>query len=182
MDLLLQPTLTVFLRTFLALLFVVAAISKLQHREEFYGVVRNFRLTPDWLSRPLATLLPVAELAVAAGLLIRPLAPWAAAFAAALLLVFAVAIAVNVLRGRVAIDCGCFRQGMKQPLSWLLVLRNVALAAAALLVAAVLPAVPPAAIPDLVTGTTAGGLAMILYFSVSLLSGLPAPRRTARTS
>lgn len=182
MDLLVQPTLTVFLRTFLALLFAIAAISKLANREEFYGVVRNFRLTPDWLSRPLAIFLPVAELAVAAGLLARPMAPSAAAAAAALLLVFAVAMAVNVLRGRTAIDCGCFRQGMKQPLSWLLVLRNVGLAAAALLVAAVLPLAPAATLPDLVTGAAAGGVAVILYISASLLSGLPAPRRAAKTS
>lgn len=182
MELLAQPMLTVFLRSFLALLLVLAAVPKLIHREEFYGVVRNFRLTPDWLSRPLAALLPVAELAVAAALLVRPVAQGAALAAAALLIVFAVAMAINVLRGRTAIDCGCFRDGMKQPLSWLLVLRNIGLASAALLTAALLPSVPAASVPDLVAGAAAGAVAVILYFSASLLSGLPAPRRAAKPS
>lgn len=182
MELLVQPTLTVFLRTFLALLFLLAAVPKLIHREEFFGVVRNFRLTPDWLSRPLALLLPLVELVLAAALLVQPVAHWAALATAALLIVFAVAMAINVMRGRTYIDCGCFRQGMKQPLSWLLVLRNIGLAAAAVLTAAVLPSVPAPSVLDLFVGVAAGAMATILYFSASLLSGLPDPRRAAKTS
>ncbi|MEF9603853.1 methylamine utilization protein MauE, partial [Paracoccus sp. PXZ] len=78
--------------------------------------------------------------AVAAGLVMTPLAAPAAITAAGLLLVFAAALAINVLRGRTQIDCGCFRNGLKQPVSWLLVLRNLVLTGLALAVAAGLPA------------------------------------------
>jgi len=119
---------------------------------------------------------------LAAALLVQPVAHWAALATAALLIVFAVAMAINVMRGRTYIDCGCFRQGMKQPLSWLLVLRNIGLAAAAVLTAAVLPSVPAPSVLDLFVGVAAGAMAAILYFSASLLSGLPDPRRAAKSS
>lgn len=169
-----EPVVTLCLRTFLALLFATAAWSKLTRLEEFYGVVRNFRLLPDGASRAVAWLLPVLELLVAIGLVLRPLAVPAAQLAAVLLLVFAVAIAVNVVRGRTAIDCGCFRQGLKQRISWWLVGRNAGLAILALVVAAVLPAVQPASIVDIVTGLLAGATAMVIYLGASLLGGLVA--------
>jgi hypothetical protein len=50
-----------------------------------------------------------------------------------LILLYAAAMAVNLLRGRRQIDCGC--GGEVHPLSWMLVLRNGVLAAAGLAVA-----------------------------------------------
>lgn len=174
-----EPLITTALRVFLALLFATAALSKLSRIEEFYGVVRNFRLLPDGLSRVVAFVLPVIELAVAVGLVIRPLAAPAAMAAAALLIVFGLALAINVARGRTSIDCGCFRQGLKQPVSWLLVGRNILLTMVALAVVYLLPqtAVPGAA--DWLIGLLAGTLAMVLYFSGSMLGGLAAAQKEA---
>lgn len=172
--LLIEPALTWALRTFLALLFVTAGLSKLQNLEEFYGVVRNFRLLPDGPSRAVAYSLPILEIAVAAGLLASSGTVPAAVTAALLLAGFAVAIAINVARGRTYIDCGCMRQGMKQPVSWLLVLRNGVLAGLALAVAVLLPSVRPAGLADLFVGLAAGGTAMMLYVSASLLGGIMA--------
>lgn len=166
------------LRTFLAVLFAAAAVGKLTAMEEFYGVVRNFRLLPDGPSRIAAMVLPVTELAVAAGLLITPLAVPAALTAAVLLAVFGLAIAINVLRGRTQIDCGCFRNGMKQRISWAMVGRNAVLAVAALGAAALLPLARPAAAPDLAAGMTAGAVLFLLYFSASMLAGMPARKTT----
>lgn len=173
-----EPVLTVGLRTFLALLFATAAWSKLQRLEEFHGVVRNFRLLPDAATRGVAWLLPGVELAVAAALLVRPWAGTAAVAAAVLLGVFALAMAINVLRGRRSIDCGCFRQGLgtRQPVSWLLVGRNLLLAALALAVAAGLPLSREAAALDLVAGIAAGGTLMLIYLGASLLGGIAVAR------
>lgn len=99
-DLVANPAALLAIRVFLALIFATAALSKLGHAEEFYGVVRNFRILPDRLSRVTALALPVVELAVAAGLLIAATAVPAALAAAALLAVFGAALAINVLRGR----------------------------------------------------------------------------------
>ena len=169
-----EPLIPWALRTFLAILFASAALSKLTGQQEFYGVVRNFRLLPDMASRVVAMVLPVVELAVAAGLLVTSLAVPAAITGAALLAVFGLAIAVNVLRGRTWIDCGCMRNGMKQRVSWVMVGRNAVLTAMALGVAALLPLSGTTGAADLATGLLAGSVLFLLYFSASMLGGFPA--------
>lgn len=181
-ELLTEPSVTLMLRVFLALMFATAAVSKLGHADEFYGVVRNFRILPDGPSRAVALALPVVELAVAAGLLIRPLAVPAAFTAAGLLAVFGLALAINVARGRTSIDCGCFRNGLKQRVSWMMVLRNAVLTAAALAVALLLPQVPAPGLAQTFVGLAAGSVAMLLYVSASMLGGLPAARRSTGLS
>lgn len=167
-----EPLFLWSLRVFLAALFATAAISKLTAMEEFYGVVRNFRLLPDALARPVALALPPVELAVAAGLIVPALALPAALGAAALLAAFGIAIAVNVLRGRTQIDCGCFRDGMRQGINWRMVGRNAALTALALGLAALLPGAPAGGPVDIATGALAGTVLALLYFSASMLGGL----------
>ncbi|WP_309299067.1 MauE/DoxX family redox-associated membrane protein [Methylopila jiangsuensis] len=179
MSLIAEPLVTTFLRSFLILLFAGAALSKLRRTEEFFGVVRNFRILPERLARPVAAALPFVELATAAGLAVPAVAPYAAGTASGLLIVFGLAIGANVVRGRTAIDCGCFRDGLKQPLSWRLVGRNAVLALAAGGLAAALPLARPAAPVELAVGVAAAGLAMLLYFSASLLGGLSAGARRA---
>ncbi|MBX9884144.1 MAG: methylamine utilization protein MauE [Novosphingobium sp.] len=139
------------------LVFLQAALAKLRHRELLVGVIANYRLLPAVLVAPAALLLPPAEIAVAIGLLLGGQA-LAAAAAIALLVIFAVAMGINIVRGRRAIDCGCGRSHLRQPLSWLLVARNLVLAA--LLVPRLLPGAMPTA-ADLVVAL-AGGLAVFL--------------------
>src|SRR6185437_12643335 len=115
------PMIDLFLRFLLALVFAVAAISKLQNADEFHGVVRNFRLLPEAVDGALAAALPWVELVIAASLLLGIATFASGAIAGVLLLVFAAAIAINIVRGRTEIDCGCFRQGMRQRLNWALV-------------------------------------------------------------
>ena len=169
-----EPVILWALRSFLAALFASAAVSKLTAMEEFYGVVRNFRLLPDPLARLVARVLPVLELAVAVGLLVTPLALPAALTAAALLAGFGLAIAINVMRGRTAIDCGCFRNGMKQRISWAMVGRNAVLTVLALATAALLPVARAAGPADLAAGVMAGLVLILLYLSASMLGGMPA--------
>lgn len=177
MRLLSDPLVTTFLRSFLALLFVGAALSKLRHQDEFMGVVRNFRLMPEMLAAPFAAVLPWVELAVAAGLLVDPVLPYAAAAASGLLVLFAVAMGINVARGRKAIDCGCFRTGYKQSLSWALVLRNVALAAAGVGLLVLVDASRATTWADIVAGAFAASVAMLLYITFGLLGGVAATAR-----
>lgn len=179
MWLLSDPLVTIFLRSFLALLFAGAAYSKLRHKEEFEGVVRNFRLMPEWMASPIAALLPWIEIAVAIGLLVDPALPYAAVAAGGLLVLFAVAIGINVARGRKAIDCGCFRTGYKQSLSWLLAFRNIVLASGALVLAMLTEGTRTATIVDLTTGAMAAGVTMLLYLTAGLLRGIA---HTARTN
>jgi hypothetical protein len=115
------------------LVFLGAAREHWRHRGLLAGVVGNYRLLPGALIRPVAMALPVVELALAACLLAVPFGTGGLALAAglcgaALLLVFALAMAINLRRGRGFIDCGCGHAALRQPLHGLLVLRNLVLA------------------------------------------------------
>lgn len=125
------PLLGVAASVAVALLFAVAGIDKLRHRDLLPGVIANYRLLPDALVAPAAALLPGVELLVAAGLLLG-FAPLAPLVAIALLLVFAAAMAINIGRGRRHIDCGCGHVGLRQSLGWGQVARNLVLATALL--------------------------------------------------
>ena len=108
------PLLGVAASVAVALLFAVAGIDKLRHRDLLPGVIANYRLLPDALVAPAAALLPGVELLVGAGLLLG-FAPLAPMVAIALLLVFAAAMAINIGRGRRHIDCGCGHSGLASP-------------------------------------------------------------------
>lgn len=108
------------------LVFLTAGVAKLRNRQVFPGVVANYRLLPEALVGPVAVVLPLAEVLIGAALLGG--VALAAVPAAALLLAFAAAMAVNIGRGRAHIDCGCGRSELRQPLSRTLVVRNLVLA------------------------------------------------------
>jgi thiol-disulfide isomerase/thioredoxin len=88
--------------------------------------VSDFGL-PSLFARPTALLLPIAEFGTAVFLLSTKAAFWGAAIALVLLLAFAVIIAVNLINGRTP-ECHCFGQFHSRPISWALVMRDVALA------------------------------------------------------
>jgi len=127
----------VALRTLVALVFLTAAVGKMRHWLAFQGVLANYRLLPDALVAPIAYLLPPVEALLALALVTGEHATWAAAGAAALLCLFAVAMAVNLTRGRRAIDCGCFQGALRQNLRWVWVWRNVGLALGLVITSAV---------------------------------------------
>jgi hypothetical protein len=122
------PDIGIAIRVMTAMIFISAAAGKMRHWLAFQGVVANYRLLPDFLIRPVAYALPPLEVAIGSSLLTTwasPwLSPWAELAAASMLSVFAIAMGVNLLRGRPHIDCGCFQSTLKQTLRWPLVARN----------------------------------------------------------
>ena len=169
-----DPVLALTLRLVLAGLFATAAAAKLRRREAFEGIVANYRLLPPALVAPFARLLPWAEL-VTAGLLLLPATARLGALAAGLLLaVFAAAMAINILRGRTAIDCGCFVGFTRQRIGWSLVVRNLLLVGACGVLL-----LPPAARPlgtfDLFTVAAATIVLLAGYAALSALLELPRP-------
>jgi uncharacterized membrane protein YphA (DoxX/SURF4 family)/thiol-disulfide isomerase/thioredoxin len=110
----------------LAAVFAVAGLAKLADLRGSRRAVGEFGVPPR-LAGPFGILLPVAELAVAAMLLVPSTARVGAAGAFAMLVTFASAIAWNLSRGR-APDCQCFGQVHSAPASRRTVARNLALA------------------------------------------------------
>jgi hypothetical protein len=163
----------------LAAVFGAAAVSKLRALDAFAGVVHNYRLVPEPLERPVAYALPVLELAIALGVLVPRTRVPAGLAAAILLALFAGAMAVNLMRGRPDIDCGCFMTVLRQHLSWPLVLRNLLLAGLALLI---VPGLNGRGLGwlDLITVGCASAALVFIYAAASRLFGTGPSVRTAR--
>jgi len=153
------------LRAALSLLFGTAAAHKLRDVGSFRRALEGYQLLPPLWAVPAGAALIAVELGVALAFWLPPLSASAAMAAAALLLVYAGAMAVNLRRGRRDVDCGCFGPARRRPISSTLVARNVALAAAALTVA--LPVQPRALIwIDAVTITAGVLLLALLYAAI----------------
>jgi len=106
--------------------FGVAGLAKLADRDGSRRALVDFGV-PNTLAVPLAIVLPLAELVVAVSLLPVATAWYGAVGALALLLLFVVAIAVNLARGRKP-DCHCFGQLSSAPAGRTTLARNAVLA------------------------------------------------------
>ena len=118
-----------------ALLWIMTAWHKLSARGEFRAALDEYRLLPPALVPLAAWLIPLCEALLGLAWLAGH-ASIAAPLSAALLGIYAAAIAINLGRGRVHMGCGCGlggAAGKDLPLSWWLVVRNVMLGGLALL-------------------------------------------------
>jgi uncharacterized membrane protein YphA (DoxX/SURF4 family) len=159
-----------------ALMFFTAAIGKMRRWSAFEGVVGNYRLLPGPLDRWVAWMLPPAEILLAASLALG--LPHAEIAASCLLCVFAAAMAINLGRGRRFIDCGCFDASLRQTLRWSLVVRNALLALLLMVVARSRNAVDASDAVTWVTGVLGGAALFMVVQCASILTALPAKRRT----
>ena len=113
-----------------ALILFSAAWHKISEIDIFVGALDAYRLLPSAGVMPVARLLPGVEVAIALLVLVPATRHFGLIAFAGLIAIYAVAIAVNLMRGRRQIDCGC--GGDVHLLSWGLVLRNALLAGVAL--------------------------------------------------
>jgi hypothetical protein len=119
-----------------ALLLLLSAWHKVSARDRFIAALGNYRLLPVALLRPAAFLIPAFEAVLGVAWLAGYEPGAVATLTAALLALYAAAIAINLWRGRVHISCGCGfggASGTDQQLSWWLVARNVLLGTLAML-------------------------------------------------
>ncbi|MCA1576340.1 MAG: DoxX family membrane protein [Acidobacteria bacterium] len=124
--------LALFATTSIALIFIASGGMKLLRPKQFVGIVRDFQILPDVLTKPVAYLLPYLELCVALFLLLNVYRDVFLVVAVIMLAAFTFAITINLMRGRVSISCGCFGS-RKQELTWLLVVRNLLLIVVAMI-------------------------------------------------
>lgn len=170
-----DPSICLAARVIGALVFASAAIGKVRHRHELPGVVANYRLLPERLATAAGWATVILEsltaLSLASGVRLRT----GAVLAIALLCAFALAIAVNLARGRREIDCGCFQSGLRQRLSAGLIVRNMLLCA--MLLPLLLYDSPVLAPLQWIDGLGAGLAAYGLYLTLAELLSL---RRAAQ--
>jgi len=123
---------SLIIRLLIAVMFVVAGVNKFADLQATRQSIRGFGL-PDWTAPSFAILLPFSELSVALLLVPASTVLWGAIGAIALLLIFIVAIGINLILGRRP-DCNCFGQLHSKPIGWPMIVRNGILASAAGLV------------------------------------------------
>ena len=124
-------------RLLLATVFLVAGVAKWRDPAGTGQALKEFGL-PAALARRLRRLLPAAELVVAVALIIPQTAWLGSVLALALLVLFSVAIAVNLARGETP-DCNCFGQLSSKPIGGESLLRNLAFVLPAAYLAAIGP-------------------------------------------
>jgi putative oxidoreductase len=106
-ELLSHRWLTVRVQIALGVIFVIAALPKIADPPGFTQMIYNYRLVPGPLLNIMALGMPWFELIAGVALIIGVWRRTAALLIGALLVVFIVAIGINLARGN-AIDCGCF--------------------------------------------------------------------------
>jgi Methylamine utilisation protein MauE len=169
----LDPAIGALLAGCCALLFASAALHKLLDPARFAAVVDAYALLPG--SGRLALLVPLGELAVAGGMLSGIARPWAGLGGAVLLGVYALAIGVNLHRGRTDLACGCGGPNERRPIARWMVWRNLALALA--IGGAALPwSHRPMLATDGITVAAGVATAAFLYVSLDRLLGQVRPR------
>jgi putative oxidoreductase len=119
-------------RVVLGALFIWAAVTKLPDMAAFAQDVANYRVVPPALVPFVASAVVGIEILAGAALVIGWMARPAAMVIAGLLTVFIAFISQALLRG-IDLRCGCF--GGDEPASWWTVARDLAMLAAAVLVA-----------------------------------------------
>ncbi|HUA26065.1 MAG TPA: MauE/DoxX family redox-associated membrane protein [Steroidobacteraceae bacterium] len=156
-----DPSIALAVRLLGALVFAAAVAGKIRHRHELAGVVANYRLLPEPLAASAAWMIVGLECLVVLSLVSGVRLVAGATLAIVLLVGFALAMAINLARGRREIDCGCFQSGLRQRLSMALVARNILLAA---LLTPLLAARAPGTVAlQWVDGLGAGVAAYALY-------------------
>jgi uncharacterized membrane protein YphA (DoxX/SURF4 family)/peroxiredoxin len=151
-----MTTAVLAIRMLLAAVFAVAGVAKLRDLEGSRAAMKDFGV-PAGLAGPAGVLLPLAELAVAIGLVPTASARWAAALGLLLLLAFIWGIATALRRGE-SPDCHCFGQLHSAPAGPATLARNAVLAALAVVVVA---EAPGAALDDWMAARTAAELVAV---------------------
>lgn len=128
----LEPLVQATITSGLALLFANAVMHKLRDVARFRETLNRYELLPRVLVPAAAGLIIATEIAVVIACLMPVWRAVGAASGAALLLLYATAMGINLRRGRVSMDCGCGGVNERQTLEWWMVRRNLLLAALAL--------------------------------------------------
>jgi len=171
-----DPAIAALIVTCIALLFGGAAIHKFRDLRRFDEIFAAYGLLPLAARLRLSRAVPLLEALVAAGLLPDATRLAAACVGIVLLLAYAGAITVNLLRGRRELACGCGGPDDRRPIAPWMVWRNVLFAA--MLSTVMLPwSQRPLALTDMVTIGFGTAACSLVYLCLDRLLG-----RTGRLS
>jgi hypothetical protein len=175
-----DPIVAWILRAAFAALFAAAAAHKLRDPRAFQQTLSDYQILPRVLVMPVSIGLVSAEVLIVIGLVSGIGDSLVGVSAALLLLLYTIAIGINLLRGRTEIDCGCLGPAGRVRLSKWLLARNGILAVGASLTS--LP-VSGRALHGMDGITLLGGftLLLLLFNAINLLASQGQRRPEAET-
>ncbi len=115
-----------------AAVLIVAGLLKVRERVDFGNQIMSYDLVPQVAARLLGQILPFLEILGGLALLVAPTAGYVCAV---MFMAFAVAVTLNLARGRRDFQCGCFGPTGHRRIGFGHVVLNVALASSAFVVA-----------------------------------------------
>ncbi len=122
-----SPFISCLFRWLLGALFLYAGVVKAADPHGFALALYNYHLLPGWMINPVAIILPSVELVVGASLLAGIWTRGGALLASVLLVIFALALGISLIRG-FDIACGCFSTSSgAESITWLYVVRDIIL-------------------------------------------------------
>lgn len=165
-----DPLASITLSTAMSVLLSMTALHKFTDRQAFAWVLATYQLVPRRLQPAFATLIPLAEASAAVLLLLDASRRLGATLATLLLVAFTLAMAVNLVRGRRDLDCGCGLSfdGRSESLSEALLARNAVLICAMGAVSFSV-ATRPAIAVDHFNGVLGGVLLALLFATAARL-------------
>ncbi|WP_278043194.1 MauE/DoxX family redox-associated membrane protein [Paenibacillus elgii] len=130
----LMEALSVICRIFLAIVFISSGASSLRYWHVHIGIIKDYRILPEPWVRCFAILDHTLKWLTGISLLLGIYSSLAALIGSGLLLMYSIALAINLLRGRKELSCGCGGLAGNHSISWMLVWRNLFLMAMCLCV------------------------------------------------
>lgn len=118
-----SPWLALVFRLYIGGVFIFASMNKVVYPAEFAETIANYQMLPFWGVNIAAAVLPWLEMVCGILLVIGVRVKAAALCIAAMLIMFTVAIAVNLVKGT-PIGCGCF-SSLEDEMSLMTLLRDV---------------------------------------------------------
>ncbi|MDQ7835722.1 MAG: MauE/DoxX family redox-associated membrane protein [Humidesulfovibrio sp.] len=110
-------------RFYLGGVFVYASVYKIGYAAEFAETVASYQIVPALAVNAVALVLPWLELICGAMLVAGVRVRTVSAILGALLVVFCIAVTVNLLR-ETPIDCGCFHT-LDERMTWMTLVRDL---------------------------------------------------------
>lgn len=114
-----------FIRFFLACIFLSSVTSKVQNIQEHVAIIKDYRILPNTIVSLFTKINIIVELIVGVCLLVglfEGLVEYAVIF---MLLIYSIAVTINLNRGRKKVSCGCGGISGTHYLSRWLVIRNL---------------------------------------------------------
>jgi putative oxidoreductase len=118
-----SPWLALLFRLYVGGIFIYASMNKINYAATFADTIANYQILPYWAVNLTAATLPWLELLCGTMLVIGVRAKAATICIGGMLLVFCVAIAINLIQGT-PIGCGCF-SNLEDDMSIMTLVRDI---------------------------------------------------------